>query len=823
MNSPQPLPPTQPLTIREQEVLTCIGEGLSNREIAAQLTVAMSTAKWYVRQIYNKLGVENRKQAIARAHQLNLLPEKQEPSPSLGRLPLQPTPFIGRKHNLQELAALITDPKIKLITILGPGGMGKTRLSIEVARGQAGAFADGVYFVSLAALDDPNLIVTAVANAINFSFHMQDQREKEQLLAYLKDKQLMLVLDNFEHLLAGLPFIADILQVAAGVKILATSRERLRLRGETVYLIGNMFVPKNINKETTQIAETHDALQLFVTNARRMQPKFALTADNLHDVVHICQLVDGLPLGIELAAAWIGLLTPSDIGAEIKTSLDFLASNLLDTPGRQQSIRSVFESSWKQLTALEQCAFQKLSVFRGGFTRKAAAAVAGTNLPMLMTLVNKSLVSSDGYGRYHLHELLRQYGQEKLQEAGETASTRDQHLAFFLTMVQNFKPQLWGMDQAVGFNRIESDLDNFRAAIEWSRIAQNKVESGLNLARLMTNFWVSRTYFEEGRMHLSMILSQPNASGRTVARAKALHAAGFLAFMQSDYPVIRPLLEESLSIYQELGLEGERDFANGLILLGDMESQLGDYVTAVTLTKEALAIVQALADKAGIARVLWQLGACVIRSGKYEEAAQYFEQSLALMRQLDNKGNTALALSSLAEVLLRQGNYKRATQYAEEGLALRRELNDTWGISVSLANIAWIALRQDDLVKAVTLLGESLTLRRKIGEVGGIAWCLEKLAEIALISGQRSIPPERESLFKRAAQLFGGAAGLRAPVNSTIDLVDQPEYERQVAAVQAQLDEAQFTVAWAAGHAMTLEQAIDFALTVKSASHNTVK
>jgi predicted ATPase len=752
-------------------------------------------------------------QRISSNQDLPILKSKEtKPSPTV-RLPLHPTPFIGRENDLKEVVALLTDPTIRLVNIQGPGGIGKTRLAIEAARAQSDTFVDGVFFVSLAALDDPNLMATPIANAINFSFHKRDQREKsgeihqnEQLLAYLQDKQILLLLDNLEHLSDGPPLIAQVLQYAGGVKVLATSRERLHLRGETVYTVGSMPVPQQISKEAADIVETHDALQLFVNCAERAQPRFELTPENLNDVVTICQLVDGLPLGIELAAAWIGLLTPEEIAVEIKTNLDFLSAHFHDTPDRQQSIRSVFESSWTRLTENEREVFRQLSVFRGGFTRQAAESISGASLQILMALVDKSLIQPDFTGRYHIHELLRQYGSEKLREAGQKERTRDRHLAFFLEVAEESEPHLSGPEQVTWMNRLEIEGDNMRAALEWSRTAEGKADLGLLLAGSMATFWSSRSYFEEGREHLSAALSRPEALDRTVARAKALRQAGLLAYVQTDYPATRPLLEESLSIYRELGPTGRWGLADTLITLGDMETEVGDYATASSLMKEALVIMEELKDERGIARALWQLGQCAVRPGDYEQAVKYFEMALPLLRQSGDKGHTAIAISGLAEVVLRQGDYERATVLEDESLAMRREIGDTWGIAISLGNYAWIALGRDDLKQAVALLGESLTLRREIGDLGGAAWCLEKLAKIALITGQRESAPRGEEYFRRAARLFGAAEALRAPVNSAINLVDQPEYERQIASLRAELDEVTFTSAWTEGQTMTLEQ-----------------
>jgi tetratricopeptide (TPR) repeat protein len=334
----------------------------------------------------------------------------------------------------------------------------------------------------------------------------------------------------------------------------------------------------------------------------------------------------------------------------------------------------------------------------------------------------------------------------------------------------------------------------------------------LRLAGSLEKFWSARGYFDEGREHLSAALSKPEALDRTAARAKALHAAGRLAYIQSDYPATLSFLEESLAIYRDLGSTGRWGLATALITLGDMETEVGEYEKASSLMEEALGIMRELKDTRGIARALWQLGQCAVRPGDYERAVEYFELALPLLRQAGDRSHTAIALTGLAEVAVRQGDYERATALEEESLALRREIGETWGIAISLANFAWIALRRDELKQAAALLGESLALRREIGDKGGVAWCLEKMAEIALITGQRDSASGQDDYFQRAGRLFGAAEALRVPVNSVIDLVDQPEYERQLAIIRARLDEATLTAAWAEGQAMTLEQAIEYAL-----------
>ncbi len=385
----------------------------------------------------------------------------------LHNLPVQPTPFVGREEELASLARLLADEDLQLITILGPGGMGKTRLALEASQRQSAAFSDGVYFVALAPLTAPEQMPPAIAEAVRFSFY-DGGSPREQLIDFLREKQMLLVLDNFEHLLEGTALVAEILQNAPAVRVLATSRERLNLQSETVLLLDGMDFPE---WETPEDAAAYSAVRLFLQSAHRMQPDFALSADNIGYVARICRLVQGVPLGIVLAAAWIGMLELSEIASEIERSLDFLESDLRDLPERQRSLRAVFEYSWNLMSEHERDVFMRLSVFRGGFTREAAQEVSGASLKTLMTLVNKSLLRRDPSGRYDVHELLRQYAEARLHgNAAAEADTRNRHSTFYTTLLALQNPHTVELNK-VGLGIIESEIDNVWVALDWA-IAQ---------------------------------------------------------------------------------------------------------------------------------------------------------------------------------------------------------------------------------------------------------------------------------------------------------------------------------------------------------------
>jgi predicted ATPase len=665
--------------------------------------------------------------------------------------------------------------------------------------------------VPLAPISSDEFLVATIAESLNFSFRGAGGPQV-QLLNHLREKAILLVLDNFEHILDGATLLSEIALAAPQVKLLVTSRERLNLREEWVFELEGMTFPEPDVDQTSEVSKaTYSAVQLFEQRARQARADFDLAAE-YPAVVRICQLTSGMPLGLELAATWVKLMSCQEIAVELAQNLDFLAVSMRNVPERHRSLRAVFEHSWQLLSPEEQAVFRKLSVFRGGFTREAAEQVTGASLPLLSALADKSLLGWTVAGRYDVHELLRQYGGEKLREAGETERIRGRHLAFFLELAEEAEPELEGSEQVAWLNRLEIEHDNLRAAVGWSRTAEDTAELGLRLTGSLSSFWDIHGFLSEGRGHLSAALSRAEASDRTAVRAQALYEAARLAYEQSDYPVVRLLLEESLSIFRELDPTDRLGLAHALRMLGVTEIGVGNYTKASSLLKEALGILRELNDLGGMARALWQLGWCAMRSGDYEGAVQHFSEPLHIYRQTGDKNGLSYVLSGLGEVALRQGDYGRATPLLEESLALRREVGDKWGVAVSLGNFAWVALRRDDLKQAATLLAESLTLRRDIGDVGGIAWCLEKFAEIALTTGQAASAPRREEGFRRAARLFGAAEALRAPSGSTIDLVDQAEYERQLATVRAQLDEADFAAAWAEGQAKTLEQAVVYAL-----------
>lgn len=805
------------------EILALLAKGYTNRQIAQELILSQETIKWYNRQLYSKLGVHNRLQASLRAREVGLLDEGKPATSGVPthHLPTEQTSFVGREQELTKLTRRLTDPTCRLLTLTGPGGIGKTRLALEVAARLLAAehFPGGAYFVPLAGVPSAAYLVSSMTERLGLSLQ-RGSDPQEQLLQSLAGRRqpTLLVLDNFEHLVSRAELVTAILQAAPVVKLLVTSRERLNLRDEWLLDLRGLPFPEPVQGRTSTLIERFDeaetrygAVQLFMQRVRQVDADFDVTK-NAAAVIRICQLVEGMPLGLELAAAWARVLPCAEIAREVEANLKFLSTSHRDVPRRQRSLTAIFDQSWRNLTAQEQRTLRGLSVFRGGFSREAAEQVSGASLSLLLALIDKSMLRRSASQRFELHELLRQFGAEKLADAGETELIRDRHLAHFVQLAEHAEPQVWGPAPDVWLDRLELERDNMRAALQWSRSAQGRTESGLRLAAALAAFWYSRSYFKEGREYLTTLLSKPDARERTAARARALNKAGFLAHIQSDYPSARPLLEESLSIYRSLGPAGRRGVASVLIRLGDLATEVGHYEAAAAWSTESLHIAHELEDARAIARAYWQLGLVAVRSGDYERAAQDLEDVVPLWRQIGDVLSTASVLSLLAEVKIRQGDYQRAAALEEESLALRQKAGDNWGTSVSLGNLAWIAMSQGDRQHASTLLFESFTRRRELGDKGGMAWCLEKWAEIAWIQAQGESAARRQQLLQKAVRLFGAAASLRASVGAANDRSDQREQERQCAAIRTELGERAYTTAWEEGPSLSLEQLVGVAL-----------
>ncbi|HEY53434.1 MAG TPA: AAA family ATPase, partial [Caldilineae bacterium] len=471
------------LSERELEILALFAEQRTNQEIANALFLSLNTVKWHARQIYGKLEVSNRREAVERAHQLGLLDVSKPISGAAPHnLPAHLTPFVGRERELVDLRSLLLDSGCRLLTIVGPGGMGKTRLALAVAdllvQEAPVTFEDGVFLVLLASLSDATSVVSTVADAVGFHFYQADSAPEQQLGRFLRQKSMLLVLDNFEHLIGEttLHFLTDLLATAPDVTVLVTSRVRLNLQGEQVFPLRGLDVPQSITQGEMEVI-ANDGVKLFSAAARRADPTFVLNSRNLSPVVDICRLVEGMPLALELAAAWMAVLEPAEVLDEIRRGLDFLASDAANVPARQRSLPVVLHASWQLLSEAERESMRKISIFRGGFTSDAAREVAEVSPKTLLGLVGKSWLQRDTSGRYQVHELLRQYGAEKLGE--DTANENDvrgRHSLYYCQWLVKLEGDLRGRKQQGGLHTIGVELENMRSACLWAASKQPNVE-----------------------------------------------------------------------------------------------------------------------------------------------------------------------------------------------------------------------------------------------------------------------------------------------------------------------------------------------------------
>jgi predicted ATPase/DNA-binding CsgD family transcriptional regulator len=733
------------LTPRERDILRLIAEGLSNRDIADTLFFSLNTVKWYITQIYSKLGVTSRTQALAEAQQRHLLDEEAASvsSPD-SNLPVYTTPLIGRADELARLAELMRSSR--LITLVGPGGIGKMRLALEAAAQASSNFEHGAHFVALAPLTSSDQIVPAIADAVGFQFPPGDEPH-QSLLRYLKQKHMLLVLDNFEHLLDGADIVTDILAAAPYVRILATAREPLSLQPETVFMVGGL--PVSASNEIT------DAMALFLDYAGRAKPGFDPEPGQVEQVAHICQALDGMPLALILAAGWLRLLTLAEIAAEIGKSLDLLEAEWRDLPERQRSMRAVFDHSWRLLTTKEQQVFQRLSVFRGGFTREPAEAVAGASLRTLASLVNKSMLRRDpASGRYDLHELLRQYGEEQLVKAGLEHETSSRHSLFFLETLASCESGLKGGRQIELMQAIEADMDNIAAAWEWA--AQHTIYNQMDAAvHTLWLYFEMRSRYIEGealfarmaallrqaapepsrdrvlrhvlicQIYLNNEMAKFETSDRLVQenqdllsspdspRFRALQALALSWRWMVSHERYRsqPYCEEALRIYRQLG--DSWGIAHAMDNLSrrywsDPYSTDAEIIEARRLAEESNGISRAAGDFYGMVQSLVSLMALYGRIGLLDEVRRAGEESLELCQKIKNLRFLAVTHTMLAISLVDQEKIADARFMLEESLRIHREAENIAAVTHALSNLAVISFDEGDFELAKAYRAEVL-------------------------------------------------------------------------------------------------------------------
>jgi predicted ATPase/class 3 adenylate cyclase len=721
-------------------------------------------------------------------------------------LPQQLTRFIGREREIDAVKGLLADTR--LLTLTGTGGMGKTRLALQVGAEVLEAYPDGVWLIELAALSDAGVVPQQVAAALGVR-EEPGRPLPDTLIDALRPKRLLLILDNCEHLVEASASLAHaLLRGCPELHVLATSRAALGLVGETIWRVPSLAAPDPHQHETVEQLTQYLAVQLFIDRARESRPGFKVTNATAPAVAQLCYRLDGIPLAIELAAARVRALSVEQLMERLDDRFRLLTGGSRTALPRQQTLRAALDWSFDLLSDQERALLRRVSVFAGGWTLEAAEAVCGgvgeweEGLDLLTALVEKSLVGFEepgGEARYRLLETIRQYAHERLVESAEVEALQDRHQQYYLRLAEAAEPQLTGPDQTRWLARLEADHDNLRAAFDRTT-AGNGGEAALRLAVALWRFWYVRGYSSEGRERLALVLSKAVAVDPTASRAKALNGAGALAFLQGDYGAARSLYEESLAIWRALG--ERQGIAASLGNLGLLAHRQANFAAARTLHEESLAIRRELGSPQGIAASLSSLGLVADSQGDSAAARALHEESLAIRRELGDRLGIAICLNNLGNVAQAEGEYPAARALYEESLAIKRELGDRRGIATSLNNMGNVANEQGEYLAARALFEESLAIRRELGDQLGAAESLEGLGELARATGRPA----------RAIRLWGATSAVRERIGAPLTPEEHADQERLLAAARAALGEEAFAAAWAAGRAMPLEQAIAAAL-----------
>jgi predicted ATPase/class 3 adenylate cyclase/DNA-binding CsgD family transcriptional regulator len=763
-------------------------------------------------------------------------------------LPVQPTPFLGREHEVAAIGDLLRREDVRLVTLTGPGGTGKTRLALQVAAGLSGLFASGVFFVNLAPISDPALVVPTIAETLAIR-EGSGQALLSRLTEELQLRQLLLLLDNFEHVVSAAEQVAAVLTACPQLKVLVTSREVLHVRAEHEFPVPPLAVPDPDHLPDLATLSHQVAVALFLQQAQMVKPDFQLTDTNARAVAELCARLDGLPLAIELAAARMKLFSPQALLTRLLSRLSVLKSASRDVPARQQTLRNTIAWSYHLLDEEEQWLFRRLSVFVGGCTLEAAEAVctgsddeAGRILAGIASLVDKSLLQrmEQHVGeepRFVMLETIRAYALERLASHGETEAARSAHAAYFLALAEDTEEDIAGPQQVVLLERLEQEHDNLRAVMQWSTShAGERKAMALRLGGALYAFWYVRAHFSEGRDFLEHALLLRGDVAAPVW-AKALYAAAQLHEDLGSHDRAEDYCEQSLVFYRELG--DTRGIATCLHVLADIAWNQGNLPVARTLGEESLTLFRALGDSRWVAYLLYHLGSLAVEQGEYARGRDLLTEGLTITRERGDTWMIATSLFTLARVSwLSGGDLAEAHTALDESFALFQEVGDKENIANCLTLWGMLALGEGDIAGAASRVEQALALFQEMRAQSGTALSLYAFAKVAEASGDAA---RSQALYEQgiavahkvsdkltitsgleglaaavaaqgnhvwAAHLWGAAEALRVEIGTPLPPVARVPYHQAVEALRTQLGEPAFATCWAEGRRMTLDQVL---------------
>jgi predicted ATPase len=725
-------------------------------------------------------------------------------------LPAPRTPLIGREPELAVVKQILLRESVRLVTLTGAGGSGKTRLALQAASEVTNEFPGGIYFAALASVTDPGTVAFKIAEMVGMR-HTGSKPMAEALQDHLRllvHAPTLLVLDNFEHLLAAAPLVGELLEACAPLKVLVTSRAVLHVYGEYEYPVPPLPLPEPGQMSSLKALSANPAVTLFAERAAAVRPEFGLTEENAPVVAEICCRVDGLPLAIELAAACVKMLPPAAMLARLQSPLELLTGGAMDMPARQQTLRRTIDWSHDLLSTAEQRLFRRLSVFAGGFTVESAEAVSNTQrdleidlLEGMTSLVDKSLVQQverkDGEARFTILETIREYGLERLTASGEDEATRRAHAAYFLVVAEEGSNlPLTTVERANWLALCDAEHDNLRAALDWLIACKNS-QWALRLGLALFWFWELREHLAEARERLEAILKMRGAQARTKVWADAAVHAGSLANIQGDYKAALRLHREALDIYSELG--DQKGIARQMVTVGLQKYLQGDYEVARSWFEQSLRVCRELGDRAETAGALSNLALVVNVQSDHTQARSLLEEALSIFRELGDQIGVAWSINHLGDVARDRGDLAEARRLYQEGGDSFRRLGERWGMARSSTDLGYLACDQDDPATAEALFREALTIFLDLGHKRGIAKVLEGFAYVAAHQNN----PER------ALTLAGAASSLW-------QIIGAPPRPGQQAKLDAALKSAWGSAAakatWMTGWRMRLDETIQYAL-----------